>query len=120
MRTRSRRKAGLNAEPLGSIAVKAVIIAVGWGVATYILNDNRAFAGAVRQLEGVPWAVALLLFTVVGLRLQLTAVPSSSTRFLTVSLSRRWLMNLTTNITVISSNRLPLKCSFRTSQRNSA
>ena len=41
---------GPRAEPLGSIAVKAIGIAAGWGIATYILNDNRSFAGAVKKL----------------------------------------------------------------------
>ncbi len=69
LRTSSRRKAGLNAEPLGSIVVKAILIAAGWGIATYLLNQNRAFAGAVRELQGVPWAVLVILVTVVGLHL---------------------------------------------------
>jgi D-xylose transport system permease protein len=68
-RTTSRRKAGLNAEPLGSIVVKAIIIGAGWGIATYLLNQNRAFAGAVRELQGVPWAVLVIIVTVVGLHL---------------------------------------------------
>lgn len=34
------------------------------------------------------------LLTVLGLRLPLTTVPSPGARFLTVSLPRRWLMNL--------------------------
>ncbi len=71
-RTRRRRAAGLNAEPVGSIAVKAASIAVAWGAATYILNQDRAFANAVRQLEGVPWAVPLVIGVVVVLHLVLT------------------------------------------------
>jgi D-xylose transport system permease protein len=71
-RTRSRRAAGLNAEPIGSIAVKAAVIAVGWGVATYVLNQDRAFANAVRELQGVPWAVPLLVGVAVVLHLVLT------------------------------------------------
>jgi D-xylose transport system permease protein len=72
MRTRGRRRAGLNAEPLGSIAVKGALIALGWGVGTYILNQDRAFAGAVKELKGVPWAVPVLVGVVVGLHLVLS------------------------------------------------
>jgi D-xylose transport system permease protein len=71
-RARGREKAGLAGEPLGSIAIKATLLAAGWGAATYILNDNRSFAGAIRVLEGVPIAVPVVLGTVVVLHLMLS------------------------------------------------
>jgi D-xylose transport system permease protein len=71
-RARGRTKAGLAGEPLASIAIKAALLAAGWGAATYILNDNRSFAGAIRVLEGVPIAVPVVLGTVVALHLLLS------------------------------------------------
>jgi len=71
-RARGRQKAGLNSEPVGSILVKAGLIAAGWGIATYLLNQNRASARAVRELEGVPWAVPVLVAVVVLLHLLLS------------------------------------------------
>ncbi len=71
-RARGRAKAGLAAEPVGSIAIKAIALAAAWGIGTYILNDNRSFAGAVRILEGVPIAVPVVLGTVVVLHLMLS------------------------------------------------
>jgi D-xylose transport system permease protein len=71
--TRSNRvKAGLAGEPMAAIAVKALVIAGGWGIATYILNENRSFAGAIRKLEGVPIAVPVVLGTAVVLHLLLS------------------------------------------------
>jgi D-xylose transport system permease protein len=70
--TRSNRvKAGLAGEPVGAIAVKAAVIAGAWGIATYVLNQNRSFAGAIRTLEGVPIAVPVVLGTAVVLHLLL-------------------------------------------------
>jgi D-xylose transport system permease protein len=71
-RARGRAKAGLAAEPLGSIAIKAVVIAIAWGAGTYILNDNRSFAGAIKKLDGVPIAVPVVLGVVVVLHLMLS------------------------------------------------
>ena len=62
---------GLNGDPLARSSSRRSI-AAGWGIATYLLNQDRAFEGAVGQLEGVPWAVPILL-TVVGLHLLITA-----------------------------------------------
>ncbi|MDX6378180.1 MAG: D-xylose transport system permease protein [Gaiellaceae bacterium] len=68
---RSRARSGLASEPIGSVAIKAAIIAVGWGIATYLLNDNRSFS-TVRKLEGVPIAVPVVLGTVFVLHMMLS------------------------------------------------
>jgi len=71
-RARGRAKAGLAAEPIVSIGIKAAALAAAWGAGTYILNDNRSFAGAIRKLDGVPIAVPVVLGTVVVLHLMLS------------------------------------------------
>jgi D-xylose transport system permease protein len=71
MSARARAKAGLASEPIGAIALKAAVIAAGWGIATYLLNDNRSFS-AVRKLEGVPIAVPVVLGTVFILHMMLS------------------------------------------------
>ena len=71
-KARGRSKAGLASEPLGSIAIKAIALAAAWGFGTYILNDNRSFAGAIKKLDGVPIAVPVVLGTVVVLHLMLS------------------------------------------------
>jgi D-xylose transport system permease protein len=71
-RARGRERAGLAGEPLGSILVKAAAIALLWGAATYVLNQNRSFVGATRTLEGVPVAVPVVLGLVVCLHFLLS------------------------------------------------
>ena len=71
---RTRTRVGLSGEPLGLIVIKATCLAVGWGVVTYFLNKNRAFAGT-KTLEGVPIAVPFVLFFVVLLSLALGRTP---------------------------------------------
>jgi D-xylose transport system permease protein len=68
---RGRARSGLASEPIGSVAIKAAIIAVGWGIATYLLNDNRSFS-TIRKLEGVPIAVPVVLGTVFILHMMLS------------------------------------------------
>jgi D-xylose transport system permease protein len=68
---RGRSSRGLSSEPIGSIAIKAGILAVGWGVATYLLNDNRSFS-SIRKLDGVPIAVPVVLGTVFVLHMLLS------------------------------------------------
>jgi D-xylose transport system permease protein len=71
--TRSNRvRHGLSGEPVAAIAVKAAVIAAGWGLGTYILNQNRSFAGSIRKLEGVPIAVPVVVGVVVVLHLMLS------------------------------------------------
>jgi D-xylose transport system permease protein len=71
-RTRSRTKAGLGGEPIGAIAIKGAVLALGWGYFTYIMNQNRAFAGAVSKVQGVPDSVPLVLVVVTSLSYLLT------------------------------------------------
>jgi len=63
-RTRARTKAGLGGEPYGAIAIKGAVLALGWGYFTYLMNQNRAFAGAVSKVQGVPDSVPLVLVVV--------------------------------------------------------
>ena len=72
VRSRARQRASLGGEPIVAIAIKAAVIAVVWGFATYMLNQNRAFAGAQKKLEGVPVAVPVILVVVVLLNYLLT------------------------------------------------
>jgi len=68
----NRTRVGLAGEPIGAIAVKAGVVALSWGIGTYILNQNRSFAGSIRKLEGVPIAVPVVLGTVVVLHMLLS------------------------------------------------
>jgi D-xylose transport system permease protein len=68
---RNRTKFGLSAEPIAAIAIKTLVVAGAWGLATAFLNQNRSFAGAIRKLEGVPIAVPVILGTAVILHLML-------------------------------------------------
>jgi D-xylose transport system permease protein len=63
---------GLAGEPVGAIVVKAAVIAAGWGIGTYFLNQNRSFAGAIRKLEGVPVAVPVVVGLAVVLHMLLS------------------------------------------------
>lgn len=56
-----RRAKGITAEPLGIVAMKVAAVGVVGGIATYLLNQNRANEGAPKALEGVPYIVPILL-----------------------------------------------------------
>ncbi len=62
-----RTRNGLPAELRSLILIKAGMLALGWGAMTYVLNQNRAFAGATAPLEGVPIAVPVVVAIVVTL-----------------------------------------------------
>ena len=62
-----RMKAGLPGDPLAAVLIKAGAIGAIWGIATYFLNQNRAAPNATKALEGVPWAVAVVVLVVVVL-----------------------------------------------------
>lgn len=66
-RRHGRQKAGLPGDPLAALVIKAGAIGAIWGVATYFLNQNRAAPNATKALEGVPWAVAVVVLVVVVL-----------------------------------------------------
>jgi D-xylose transport system permease protein len=64
---RRRARAGLPSEQVGLIAIKVAGLAAIWGSATWLLNQNRAFASAKVELRGVPVAVPVVVAVVVVL-----------------------------------------------------
>lgn len=85
-----RRKAGLKATATSVWAAKTVILAVIFGVVVYLLNQERqimrpgkvacpvegdAPVGCIPVIQGVPWAVLVILVLVVGLTFVLGRTP---------------------------------------------
>jgi len=59
LRGSRRRAKGLAASPLGAVLAKTVGIGVLWGITTALLNSDRGPGDNV--IEGVPWAVLVVL-----------------------------------------------------------
>jgi D-xylose transport system permease protein len=62
-RMAGRRRRGLQTQPLLIAIAKIAAVAIGWGVATYVLSLNRGIGKA--GLKGVPWAVPFVLVVTV-------------------------------------------------------
>ena len=71
-RARARSRPGSAASRSASIAIKGAVLAVGWGVVTYLLNQNRAFAGATAAARACPTRCRSCSCVVVVAQLALT------------------------------------------------
>jgi D-xylose transport system permease protein len=67
IKSQSRRRSGLVSESTAVVGAKIAAVAVGWGLATYLLNLSRG----ANNLKGVPWAIVLVLVLTVVLSLML-------------------------------------------------
>jgi D-xylose transport system permease protein len=67
VKAQARRRSGLVSESTSVIGAKLAAVALGWGIATYLLNRPRGANG----LQGVPYAILLVLVLTVVLSLML-------------------------------------------------
>lgn len=63
----TRRKAGLVTQSVQVWAIKAVALAVGLGIAVFILNQERSRNPKLTSIMGVPYVVIVILVLLVGL-----------------------------------------------------
>jgi len=63
----TRRKAGLVSQSVQVWAIKVIALAVGLGIAVYILNQERSRNPQLTSIQGVPYVVIVILVLLVGL-----------------------------------------------------
>jgi D-xylose transport system permease protein len=67
-----KQQASHGAIPMSIVVVKWGFAALGGGIVTYILNQNRAFANAPAPIEGMPYVVPLVMIILLVLTFVLT------------------------------------------------